>query len=149
MQNVARTYGLSHIDNAQRNRQVLLSLVWEKGETSRKELAALSGLSIATTKRIVEDLLKENIILETGSHKSKRGRRTQLLSLNPDFGYSLGLAIYQNAIDLTAISFAGTPIYGKTISIDKKEREELIENIKRALAYSLDTIQSHTSLPDH
>lgn len=147
MQKTTGTYGLSHIDNAQRNRQVLLSLVLEEGEISRKNLAALSGLSIATTKRIVEDLLHEKIIIETGSHKSKRGRRTQLLSLNPEFGYSLGLDLHQNVIDLTAISLAGTLIYEETIPNDGKKKEELIENIKRTIKRSLDTIQHHTSVP--
>jgi len=147
MQNATETYGLSHIDNAQRNRQVLLSLVWKESELSRKKLAALSGLSIATTKRIVEDLLREKILIETGSHKSKRGRRTQLLALNSDFGYSLGLDLYQNVIELTAISLTGTPIYEETRTNEGKEREDMIENIKLAIQHSLDTIQHHTSAP--
>ena len=104
MQNTTGIYGLSHTNNAQRNRQVLLSLIWENGESSRKNLASLSGLSIATTKRIVDDLLHEKIVIETGSHKSKRGKRTQLLSLNPEFGYSLGVNIRQSEIELTPVS---------------------------------------------
>lgn len=147
MRNATRRYGLSHIDNAQRNRQVLLSLVWEQGEISRKELAAFSGLSIATTKRIVEDLLHERIVIETGSHKSKRGRRTQLLSLNPEFGFSLGVNLHQNTIALTAISLAGKPIYEEISPNNGKEKDDVIENITLAIQHALDAIQHETAAP--
>ncbi|MCP4398763.1 MAG: ROK family transcriptional regulator [bacterium] len=147
MRNTSRTYGLSHINNAQRNRQILLSLLWENGELSRKELASLAGLSIATIKRIVEDLLREKIVIETGSHKSKRGKRTQLLSLNSGFGYALGLNLRQNAIDLTVLSPTGTLLYEETRTHEGKEKEEVFESIKLDIRHVLDTIQHQTSAP--
>lgn len=147
MQNETGIYGLSHINNAQRNRQVLLALIRENGEISRRELASQAGLSIATIKRVVEELIHENIIIETGSHKSKRGKRTQLLSLNSEFGYSLGLNIRQSAIELTAVTPTGTLIYEKTRAHDGKKREDVIRNIKLAIRHALDTIQHHTSAP--
>ena len=122
-------------------------MVRQADAISRKELASLSGLSLATTKRIVENLLHENLVIETGTHKSKRGKRTQLLSLNPDFGYSLGVNLYQNAIELTAISLAGIPIYEETCLNEGKEKNTVIENIKRAITSSLNSIQRQTSAP--
>ena len=147
MQNETGIYGLSHINNAQRNRQVLLALIRENGEISRRELASQAGLSIATIKRVVEELIHEKIVIETGSHKSKRGKRTQLLSLNSEFGYSLGLNIRQNTIELTAVTPTGTLIYEKTRAHDGKKREDVIRKIKLAIRDALDTIQHHTSAP--
>jgi hypothetical protein len=50
----ATQQGLSHIDNADRNRRVLLNTIREKGPVSRVELSSACRLSIATTKRLVD-----------------------------------------------------------------------------------------------
>jgi hypothetical protein len=54
--------GFSHIDNADRNRRVVLNLIRERGPLSRREISRICGLSITTAKRLVDEILREDFV---------------------------------------------------------------------------------------
>jgi predicted NBD/HSP70 family sugar kinase len=64
------------------NRDVILELVRTKQPVSRADLSRLSGLQPSTTSVIVEQLLQEQWIMESGVGTKDRGRPSVLLSLN-------------------------------------------------------------------
>ena len=47
--------GLSHVDNAERNKNVILNVIRDRHFLSRREVAQASSLSLSTTKRLIEE----------------------------------------------------------------------------------------------
>jgi predicted NBD/HSP70 family sugar kinase len=66
------------------NRRILLNLIRTRQPVSRADLARQSGLQRSTISLIVEDLIKENWVLEGPTGRLPRGRRPTFLRLNED-----------------------------------------------------------------
>ena len=66
------------------NRLLVLRLIRERKVISRVELAELTGLKQATITNIINELIKNDYVLETGLIEGKNGRRVKGLCLNTD-----------------------------------------------------------------
>jgi N-acetylglucosamine repressor len=130
--------GLSHIDNADRNRRVLLNTIREKGPLSRVALSKESGLSIATTKRLVDELISQSMVEEgeTVGERRGRGRRPSVLRLCGRFGYAIGVEVEPDAMSVGGLSFSGEAIYRREIHPPTGNRNQierlLVEEIRTA-----------------
>lgn len=98
--------GNSHYIN-QMNKIKVVTLIRNTGAISRADIARESGLSAPTVSRIVENLIGEGLVLETGEGESHGGRRPTLLKLsaaaNGIIGIDLGTTnIYGVLTDLDA-----------------------------------------------
>jgi len=63
------------------------------GIISKQELHELSGYTISTLTRVLEELIGEGLIEETGFGESTGGRRPTLYQIRADYGYIFGLDI--------------------------------------------------------
>ncbi len=78
----------------QRNRKNILSLIYEKGPVSRIDISRQIGLTQAAVTLISAQLIKENILRETGTAEAPgAGRKKILLDINPDFRHVLSVNI--------------------------------------------------------
>src|SRR2546421_11025194 len=59
----------------------------------RQELSQLSGLSSAAVTNVVTELLHEGIVIEAGIEASQGGRPRSILSINPHYGYFIGVEV--------------------------------------------------------
>jgi len=66
------------------NRRIVLNLIRTRQPISRADLARASGLQRSTISLIVEDLVKERLVLEGPTGRLPRGRRPTFLRLNDD-----------------------------------------------------------------
>ncbi len=132
--------GYSHFDNAERNKKVLLNIIREKGPLSRREISNLSGLSITTTKRLIEDLFKERILVEGAgqANTAGRGRRAQSLRLNGEYGYAVGLNIEPSFMEMSVLSFSGRVLAEQAIDLLDQDREAIIREIVRLASSGLE-----------
>ena len=121
--------GLSHIDNSARNKNIILNIIREQGPISRRDIAGKSNLSIATTKRLIEDLIDEGLVHEHGTAETKRGRKPAFLNLNPDYGYSIGTVITPHCLEFVGLNFAGEILQRKIVRPENIGIEETIEKI--------------------
>jgi len=74
----------------------VLRALTERPRLSRADLVQRTGLARATVGSVVYDLIAANLIRETAdttANGARTGRPPQLLSLNPDAAYALGLDI--------------------------------------------------------
>jgi hypothetical protein len=60
---------------------------------SRQELSQHSGLSSASVTNVVAELLEEGIVIESGIEASQGGRPRSILSINPRYGYFIGVEV--------------------------------------------------------
>lgn len=78
----------------QLNKVAILESVRQRPEgVSRAEVARLTTLSRATVSAIVDELLSDGIVVESGTAKSRGGRRPTLLQLNSKAGWVIGIDI--------------------------------------------------------
>ncbi|MDP8258229.1 MAG: ROK family protein [Candidatus Aadella gelida] len=69
----------------------ILDSIRRKGEISRADISKITDLNIVTVSNYVAKYIKDKIILETGLDISTGGRRPELLKINKEYGYSLGI----------------------------------------------------------
>lgn len=80
------------------NRALIMRLVRENGPISRASLARKTGLSGPAVLNIVEGLVNEKFLFEIGKGVSNGGRKPNLLDINPESVFAIGLEITPNII---------------------------------------------------
>jgi len=69
----------------------ILDTIRRKREVSRADISKYTGLNIVTISNYVNTYIKKGLIYEIGLDISTGGRRPELLRLNKDYGYSIGI----------------------------------------------------------
>ncbi|WP_421385469.1 ROK family transcriptional regulator [Bacillus salacetis] len=80
------------------NKALVLQLIMEKEPISRADISQVSGLHKATVSSLVNELLQEELIYESGPGASSGGRRPVILHFNKVTGYAIGLDIGVNYV---------------------------------------------------
>lgn len=75
------------------NRSIILNLIRRESGISRTVVAQRAGLSKATISSIVEGLISEGLIVETGKASAAAGRRPVMLGINPEAQLALGIEV--------------------------------------------------------
>jgi len=96
------------LDLRRGNRARVLREIVKSRETSRAQLASACGLSIATIANLVNDLLAEGAVHETGMMPSVGGRPIARLAMRPESGYFLGAGVGEHGVlvELFDLSFS-------------------------------------------
>ena len=68
----------------QNNVSVVLNAIRRHGAISRKDLAAITGLTAATITNIVGEIYKEDLLIELGEGESGGGRKPIMIGINPN-----------------------------------------------------------------
>jgi N-acetylglucosamine repressor len=86
-----------------------LQAVYERQTVTRSALAQLTGLSQASIARLVNRLREQNLIVESRApgDSSGPGRPTDLLAINPDCGYVIGLEFGPASLIITLVDAVG------------------------------------------
>ena len=71
----------------------VLHAILSAGETTRNELARVTGLSAATVATVVGELIGEGIVVETKVTAGRVGRPTAALGVNADRGHVVGVDV--------------------------------------------------------
>ncbi len=82
------------------NQSEILRKVYFEGPITRLEVSQDLGISPATVTNIVNHLLAENILIESGLKRSEGGRPSTLLEINPAYGYIIGFEVGETAIQV-------------------------------------------------
>ncbi|WP_153720943.1 ROK family transcriptional regulator [Sporosarcina cascadiensis] len=80
----------------QKNKEIVLHSVIDLAPLSRADIAQRSGLNKATVSSLVNELIEEELIFESGPGKSSGGRRPVILNFNQTAGYAIGIDIGVN-----------------------------------------------------
>ncbi|MGE6541237.1 ROK family protein [Bacillus luti] len=76
-----------------KNLKLLYSLVRKLGPVSKKTLTELTGFKNVTCTRLLEELVQEGLIYDSGVGESSGGRRPLMYVINPDTYYLIGVEI--------------------------------------------------------
>lgn len=108
----ARPYtGANQATVRRNNRAVIYAAIWETGPVSRAELATRSGLHAATVTHIVDELLAEGLVKETGIAESATvGRPPVYLEIEPGAAYVVGVNLARNGVRAMLCDLRGRPV---------------------------------------
>jgi predicted NBD/HSP70 family sugar kinase len=103
-------------DGRNRNRAAVLTQVLAASPTTRAAVAAATGLSPATVSRMVDSLLTEGILRETGEVPSgRRGRRATLVEVVADRAVVAGVDLGASSTRLVVADLLATPVARRTV----------------------------------
>lgn len=98
------------------NRQSILNII-RKNTVSRAELARRTGLTRAAITLIIDELINNEIVKETGISESKYGRKPMLLEINPNRYYAIGLNISRYSCNIGIVNIKGNVLEKRKINL--------------------------------
>jgi hypothetical protein len=93
--------------NGSRRRVQLLDRLRPGRTHSRSELAASTGLSVATISRLTRDLVRRKVLLEVPAPRAALGRPTRGLELNGASGRVLGISLLYPVLRILVVNLRG------------------------------------------
>ena len=103
----------------------ILDTIRKKREVSRAEISKITGLNIVTVSNYVNAHLKKGLVFETGLDISTGGRRPELLQLNKDYGYSIGVDLgTPHIVEDTSIVVCMMDMSSKIVAKEKVKKVE-------------------------
>jgi predicted NBD/HSP70 family sugar kinase len=125
------------------NQNLLLNIIRREGVLSRTQITEISGLSVGAVSQIINGLIENNWILETGEGDYTGGRRQIMIRLNPNVGYALGLKLMEKRVVCAITDFECRIIDYQDYPLDA---EPSPEGICAALAHIIETTVARVGL---
>ncbi|MDR6554865.1 ROK family transcriptional regulator [Paenibacillus qinlingensis] len=120
------------------NTASVLNLLHREGKLSRAEISTVTKLSATTVSALVEDLIAQGIVTETGERPSVgAGRKAIALQINKDGGYVVGISLGSNYLISAVLNLHGECIAEFKAKI-ASGNEAVAEQIRIALQSCLD-----------
>jgi N-acetylglucosamine repressor len=109
------------------NMTTVLEKIRTEGPISRASISRVTGLSRSTCSIIVDELISEGLVLETGKDESSGGRKAILLKLNYEGRRAIGIKVMQSSITAALVDLSGRIIemQSEVISPDCSELDFL------------------------
>ncbi len=92
----------------------------------RHDLVEHLSVSLPSVSRLVESLLKHQLIVETRSKITKRGRKPHFLQINPKLAMLLGVEIERNAVTAVVTDLAGGLLGRGSVQCEAGQGLELV-----------------------
>ncbi len=111
------------------NKQIILQAIRDKAPISRADLSQTLGLTKGTISSLVNELLEENICIESGPGESSGGRRPVMLLFNDRAGYTIGIDVGVNYILGILTTLNGDIIRREKQKTDNKDYQAAVAKI--------------------
>lgn len=108
------------------NRSLVIEHVRNHAPVSRTKISKETKLGLSTVTKIVDDLLSEGYLYESGEASSTGGRRPILLHFNNKLGYSVAVKIEQDCLLLALTDLSAMIIKDKQVSFPRGEMAEAV-----------------------
>ncbi len=100
------------------NRRLILNII-RKSPVSRAELARMTGLTRAAVTLIVDALLQEGVLIETGTAQADYGRKPVLLDLNSESCYAIGVSIARDGCSIGILNIKGVVLSKREVDLGR------------------------------
>lgn len=120
----------------QYHERLILHTVRRFSEISSADLVRETGLSVQSVSRIVNRLLKLDLLEKRGRRrvKGKVGQPSVPLALKPEGAYSIGVKIGRKSLDIVAIDFEGTVKELIEHKYDYPDPQSVLPNVNAGIA---------------
>lgn len=128
---------LGFSDMSRYNRLNVLNIIKDKGQISRADLVKLTKLTGPSISRIINDLMEDGLVTETGIGESSGGRKPILLEFNAAARTVIGLDIRPDRVTGIACDLAATCLKQKQIDFSEDIPTEQKLNIALSVVQEL------------
>jgi predicted NBD/HSP70 family sugar kinase len=112
---------MSYAPMAEANRRMVLGILRQHGELSRRQIAQMTGLNDSTMTYVVRDLLGRDILRTLGKRASQNvGPKHTLLAINPDAGVLVGVGLFRSMASILITDAAGQVLDKHVIALDHR-----------------------------
>jgi len=111
------------------NRAILINTILNYGPVSRTRISEITDLGLSTVSNIVADLIKKELIYETGEEESSGGRRAILLEFNCNDRFVLGIKIGLDGIIIGLVNMKSKILDQYFIPSPIKSKEKMVLKI--------------------
>lgn len=112
-----------------RNKSLVLNKIINEKVISRADIAKKSGLNKGTVSTLVNELLAEDLIYESGPGESSGGRRPVMLLFNNIAGYSIGIDLGVNYLFGVLTNLSGNIFEEKLIRFNDIPYKEIEQKL--------------------
>lgn len=102
------------------NKNLVLNIIWRRDFTTRAEISRETGLNRATVSTLVDELVRDGLVVEIGPRKSSIGRRPVQLELNAAHRIGIGIDIAVTEVRAAAVDLKGTVLARAVKKNDRK-----------------------------
>jgi predicted NBD/HSP70 family sugar kinase len=109
---------------------MLLQALHRRGSASRLQLARALHISNSRVCDLIDEMLREDLLLEDASRGDRRGRRGVAVRLNPQRGQLIGFDMEAKRLRMVATDFAGEVIWQARQPLHPpRDRQALVDQI--------------------
>jgi len=108
------------------NRAIAINTILNYGPVSRTRISEITDLGLSTVSNIVADLIKKELIYETGEEESSGGRRAILLEFNCNDRFVLGIKIGLDGIIIGLVNMKSKILDQHFIPSPVKSNEKIV-----------------------
>ena len=106
------------------NLSSVLRLIHTQSPISRAQLAVITGLNKSTVSSLVDELITQNFIHETGSNSGAAGRPATWLEINPQAGLVIGVELGVDFVSVAITDLLGNILWRRKEDADPTEGQE-------------------------
>lgn len=112
------------------NKSLIINEIRLNSPVSRTKIGKRLNLGLSTVTYIVDELIKQKVVLENGEADSTGGRRPVNLEFNYDYGYTIGIKIEENCIIAALTNLSARVLIRKKVKYKKNiDSSKVIELI--------------------
>lgn len=116
------------------NLSTVLRLIHAHSPISRAQIAVATGLNKSTVSSLVDELLQQKLIHETGSNSGAAGRPATWLEINPQAGLIIGMELGVDFIFVAVTDLLGKIVWIRREDTDPTEgQDKMIEQALRII----------------
>ncbi|MFH1837716.1 MAG: ROK family protein [Candidatus Omnitrophota bacterium] len=121
-------------EKARRNLSIL-DVIRRRSEVSRADISKMTDLNIVTVSNYVSKYINDKVVFETGLDISSGGRRPELLKINKEYGYSIGVDLgppqitSSSAVVGVIMDLSGRVIAKESIKKEKSGFDKLSQKV--------------------
>lgn len=108
----------------------VLRVLHQHKALTKTEIASLLGLSSVTAHNLINELKKNDIVIETGNYAYSGGRRAVYYKINENFGCAIGVRMSRGSLQTTVYNISLDNLYQNTVEWDMRDVAACIETIK-------------------
>lgn len=116
-----------------KNRNKIISYVYDNGTVSRQDIARTLGLSLPTVLSNVNELLTMGMLVEVGEYASTGGRKAKRIAIQPDFRFTVGVDITKHHIRYLLFDLCGKSVSDISIRCNYADDSEYYDYLIKRL----------------
>ena len=121
-------------NNQHNQTKKILQYLLQEGEKTIPEIKDFSGLSLPTATKLINELVEQGILIESGKRESSGGRPPTLFCIDSSLGYIVGIELLINSFRFSIVNLNHELIYEyETDNFNINNREEAFNFVARTV----------------